>query len=176
MILRRHAENTFLQNLQQFNLHCSGNCIYFIQENSPFLGTVKTSQFTLCCTRKGTFFIAEQLTFNQRVRQCPTMYMDKCFIFATAVLVNQFCHHAFADTGIPQQQNCSFCWCHRFDFFKGLKHPRASGMNFFQYIPIPKIILYRIYFCQWPSTLNRHKLTRLYLFVFPAIFYSGYNL
>ena len=89
-------------------MHVQAHAFDFIEEQCAAIGKLKLADTTLLRTGKRPGFMAEQLAFNHRLRQCAGVDCHKRSIAPARQIMQCPCDHFFARTGFAQNQYIGF--------------------------------------------------------------------
>ena len=93
------------------------------------MGDFKTAQFFLDGIGKGSFFVSEQLTLDQRLRNSCAVDGDKGMIFPGTMVVDGPGDELFACSALPHDQDRLPGLSHLLHQFKYFFHPLALSHN-----------------------------------------------
>ena len=98
-------EGTLLQNPQEPNLDSRCDIANFVQEQRAPIRQLKPALPLLRGPGKGSFFMAEQLAFNQILRESRTVDADKRIVFPGTSVMNGPRHQFLPRPGLAPDQN-----------------------------------------------------------------------
>jgi hypothetical protein len=97
-----------LQNSQKAHLNFKRQITDLVQEKSPSISQFKSSDPLVYRPRKSPFFVTEQLTGDEAVRECITKDADEWFVSAGASPVDGSGYKFLANTCFSLDQDCGF--------------------------------------------------------------------
>ena len=90
----------FLNGSQQLGLHGQAQLADLIQENGAGVGHFKIARLSaLFGPRESALIVAEQLTFQQGLRNRGAVHRHKGILRSEGMIVNGLCQHLLASTG-----------------------------------------------------------------------------
>src|SRR2546430_12880545 len=118
---------TFLEHAEKLGLHGQRHVTNFIEEESAVLCLFEFSNVTISGTRERTFFMAEQLGFDQFGRYRGAVQSYKRTGNTRTFLMDSARNQFFAGAGLAEDAAASFCWSHTIqlahDFLHGFAGP-----------------------------------------------------
>ena len=128
-VTAERAHFALLQNTQQFDLQRHRHIPDFIEEQCAALCRLEQPFPAAHRAGKGTFGMAEQLGFQQLLRQCTTVDGDKRFFRSRAGFVDSLGQYLFPGTTLTVDQHTDVGLRHHTCLFQQTQHQRAAGHN-----------------------------------------------
>src|SRR6266852_212696 len=95
----------FLKHAQQLGLKLHGELADFVQENSAAVGGLEETVFGAIGAGESAFFIAEELTFNERGHQRTTIHGYERALGIRAAIMNGPRYQLFASAAFSRDQH-----------------------------------------------------------------------
>src|SRR5207245_5624402 len=99
-------EFALLQSAQELRLDVGWDITDFIQEQRALIRKLHASDPLADRACEGTFFVAEQLAFEQARRNRRAVQLDECPLLAPAAVVDGPGNKLFSRAGFAEQQDC----------------------------------------------------------------------
>ena len=107
---------SFLQDAQQFNLKVQGHRRDLVEEESPVICLLKSSNPVLVSACESPLYVAEKLVFQQRAGNGPAVHADKRQVFSRSIVMNSSGNQLFPGSGLSTDENRAGLLCdHRHD-------------------------------------------------------------
>jgi hypothetical protein len=100
-------EFLFLQDTEDFGLQCEWHIADFIKEESPFVSQFEAANSLCDCARKGSPFMAKELTLEQIEWNGGTVQLDQGPAAAGARIVDRVSDEFLASAGLALDEHSS---------------------------------------------------------------------
>src|SRR5687768_18174896 len=98
-------EGAILKQAEQLGLHQRRQLADFIQEERAAVSELHATGLARDGARESALFVAEQLAFEQRVRESAAVDLDEGAVLPPALLVHGACDQLLAGAALASHQN-----------------------------------------------------------------------
>ncbi len=102
------SEPFLFQNFQQLGLNLKIDVTNFVEEDRAAMGHLEQSLLGSGRTRKRALLVTEEFGFKQLASQTGAVEIHKSFVTPWTIVVQPACKHAFAGSGLTENQNRTF--------------------------------------------------------------------